>query len=173
MQTLHRRALLAGTVAFATPAVAQPVPPQSITPAKDQDQIMSSGLSKARLARMHDIMAGHVASGRLPGLVTLLDRHGETHVDAIGVQSFGGGAPMRRDTIFRIASLTKPVTAAAAMILVEEAGCASTTRSTSSFPSSPTARCCARSKARSTTRCRRSARSRCAICSRSDPATAP
>ena len=80
----------------------------------------TGGLSKARLGRMHDVMAGHVARGMLPGLVTLISRRGETHVDAIGMTVFGGNEPMRRDTIFRIASLTKPVTAAAAMILVEE-----------------------------------------------------
>jgi len=80
----------------------------------------TGGFSKARLDRMHDVMAGHVASGRVPGLVTLLSRRGEVHVDAIGMQAVGGSDPMRRDTIFRIASLTKPITAAAAMILVEE-----------------------------------------------------
>ena len=55
----------------------------------------------------------------MPGLVTVVSRHGEVHVDVIGNIAFGG-APMRRDSIFRIASMTKPVTAAAAMILVEE-----------------------------------------------------
>ncbi len=80
----------------------------------------TGGWSKARLARMHDVMAGHVASGRVPGLVTLISRRG-THVDAIGMKAAGGSDPMRRDTIFRIASMTKPVAAAAAMILVEEA----------------------------------------------------
>jgi CubicO group peptidase (beta-lactamase class C family) len=78
------------------------------------------GWSKARLARMHEVMSGHVARGRVPGLVTLLSRRGETHVEAIGMQAAGGAVPMRRDTIFRVASMTKPVTAAAAMILVEE-----------------------------------------------------
>jgi CubicO group peptidase (beta-lactamase class C family) len=77
------------------------------------------GLSKARLGRMHDVMAGHVECGGMPGLVTLAGRHGEVHVDVIGKVAFGG-APMRRDSIFRIASMTKPVTAAAAMVLVEE-----------------------------------------------------
>ncbi len=81
---------------------------------------MSGGFSKARLGRMHDVMAGHVARGRVPGLVALVSRRGETHVDAIGTTTVGGSAPMRRDTIFRIASMTKPITAAAAMILVEE-----------------------------------------------------
>lgn len=80
----------------------------------------SAGLSKARLARMHDVMFGHVARGEVPGLVTLVSRRGEVHVDAIGMKAAGGRDPMRRDTIFRVASLTKPVTAVAAMILVEE-----------------------------------------------------
>jgi CubicO group peptidase (beta-lactamase class C family) len=77
------------------------------------------GLSKARLGRMRDIMAGHVECGSMPGLVTLVSRHGEVHVDVIGNMAFGG-APMRRDSIFRITSMTKSVTAAAAMMLVEE-----------------------------------------------------
>ena len=79
----------------------------------------TSGLSKTRLGRMHDVMAGHVENGSVPGLVTLVSRHGEIHVDAIGNMAIGS-APMQRDTIFRIASMTKPVTAVAAMILVEE-----------------------------------------------------
>lgn len=64
-------------------------------------------------------MAGYVERGAVPGVVTLLERHGETHGDAIGAQAIGG-APMRRDTIFRIASMIKPITAVVAMILVEE-----------------------------------------------------
>jgi len=56
----------------------------------------------------------------MPGLVALVHRRGETHVEPIGTLAFGGREPMRRDTIFRIASMTKPITAAAAMILVEE-----------------------------------------------------
>ncbi|QDW40931.1 beta-lactamase family protein [Bradyrhizobium sp. KBS0727] len=79
----------------------------------------AGGLSKPRLGRMHDVMAGHVAGGDMPGLVTLVSRGGEVHVDVIGNMAIGG-APMQRDTIFRISSMTKPVTAAAAMILVEE-----------------------------------------------------
>jgi CubicO group peptidase (beta-lactamase class C family) len=69
---------------------------------------------------MHNVMAGHVERGRMPGLVTLVSRRGEVHVDVIGKKAFGGTDPMRRDTIFRIASVTKPIAAAAAMILVEE-----------------------------------------------------
>ncbi|WP_437586371.1 serine hydrolase domain-containing protein [Sorangium sp. So ce1000] len=82
---------------------------------------MSTGrLSRARLGRMRDVMSGHVERGDVPGLVTLISRRGEVHVDAIGVKAVGGDDPMRRDTIFRITSMTKPVTAVATMILVEE-----------------------------------------------------
>src|ERR671937_1239621 len=69
---------------------------------------------------MHDVMAGYIERGEVPGLVTLVSRRGETHVDALGTMAVGGRDPMRRDTIFRIASMTKPITAVAAMILVEE-----------------------------------------------------
>jgi CubicO group peptidase (beta-lactamase class C family) len=81
---------------------------------------MSSGLSPGQLARMHRIMAGHVERGAVPGLVSLIARRGETHVDVIGNKALGTQDPMRRDTIFRITSMTKPITAVAAMILVEE-----------------------------------------------------
>jgi len=80
----------------------------------------TEGLSRTRLDRMHDVMAGHVERGAVPGIVTLVSRRGEVHVDAIGMKAVGGGDPMQRDTIFRIASMTKPVAAAATMILVEE-----------------------------------------------------
>lgn len=65
-------------------------------------------------------MAGHVACGGMPGIVILVSRNGETHVNTVGTQAFGVDEPMRRDTIFRIASMTKPVIAAATMTLVEE-----------------------------------------------------
>ena len=78
------------------------------------------GFSEARLRRMGEIMARHVEQGGIPGLVALLHRRGETHVEAHGVKTLGEAEPMTRDTIFRIASMTKPVTAVAAMILVEE-----------------------------------------------------
>lgn len=80
----------------------------------------AGGLSKPRLSRMHDVMAGYVQRSDVPGMVTLVSRRGDVHVDAIGMKSLGGSDPMQRDTIFRIASMTKPITAVAAMILVEE-----------------------------------------------------
>jgi CubicO group peptidase (beta-lactamase class C family) len=56
----------------------------------------------------------------LPGLVAAISRHGFEHVDTIGTLGFDRTAPMQRDTIFRMASVTKVITAVAAMILVEE-----------------------------------------------------
>jgi len=79
----------------------------------------NGGLSKARLGRMREVMTAHVATGDMPGMVTLVSRRGETHVEAIGNMAVEG-RPMARDSIFRITSMTKPVTAVAAMILVEE-----------------------------------------------------
>ena len=78
------------------------------------------GFSGAGLDRMRGVMAGHVERGHAPGIVTLVSRRGETRVDAVGTKAVGGGDPMGRDTIFRIASMTKPIAAVAAMILVEE-----------------------------------------------------
>jgi len=72
------------------------------------------------LSRWHRALNRHVESGVIPGLVALASRHGEVHVHTAGTLATGGVAPMRRDTIFRIASMTKPVAAVAAMILEEE-----------------------------------------------------
>jgi CubicO group peptidase (beta-lactamase class C family) len=80
----------------------------------------TGGFSPTRLARMHDTLLSHVDAGRLPGLVALISRRGEEYLDAIGTLAFDRTAPMRRDTVFRLASVTKPITAVAAMILVEE-----------------------------------------------------
>jgi CubicO group peptidase (beta-lactamase class C family) len=80
----------------------------------------SAALSKARLARLHDVMAGYVERGEVPGLVALVSRRGDTHVESLGMKALGESDPVQRDTIFRIASMTKPITAVAAMILVEE-----------------------------------------------------
>jgi CubicO group peptidase (beta-lactamase class C family) len=77
-------------------------------------------LSKSRLERMHRILSGHVERNDVPGLVALVGRHDDVYVETLGTLAFGDPAPMNRDTIFRIASLTKIVTAVAAMILVEE-----------------------------------------------------
>jgi CubicO group peptidase (beta-lactamase class C family) len=80
----------------------------------------TTGLSKSRLDRLHRVMSGYVARKHVPGLVALVSRHDDAHVETLGTMALDDPAPMKRDTIFRIASITKPITAAAAMLLVEE-----------------------------------------------------
>ncbi|MFB4279764.1 serine hydrolase domain-containing protein [Nonomuraea sp. MTCD27] len=80
----------------------------------------NSGFSVAGLRRLREVLARYVESGKVPGLVALVSRGGETHVQALGTMRHDGGAPMRRDTIFRMASTSKPVSMAAAMVLLDE-----------------------------------------------------
>ncbi|MFI6500957.1 serine hydrolase domain-containing protein [Nonomuraea typhae] len=79
-----------------------------------------SGFSEAGLRKVRGVLARYVESGRIPGLVALVSRGGQTHVEAMGTMRAEGGAPMRRDTIFRMASTSKPVAMAAAMVLLDE-----------------------------------------------------
>jgi CubicO group peptidase (beta-lactamase class C family) len=85
---------------------------------REQD-MSGGGLSKSRLGRMRDVMAGYVERGEVPGLVLAVSRRGERVIEPIGAID-PGGASVRSDTIFRISSLTKPITAAATMMCVEE-----------------------------------------------------
>ena len=93
---------------------------RSGAPGRKEQAMSSGGLSEARLDRMRQVMAGHVERGVVPGLVMAVSRRGAVRVEALGTKAVGGSDPMRRDTIFRVASVTKPIAAAAAMILVEE-----------------------------------------------------
>jgi CubicO group peptidase (beta-lactamase class C family) len=78
------------------------------------------GLERTRLARIDELLREHAARREVTGAVGLI-AHGDTvHVATAGVQDLGSAVPMRRDTIFRIASMTKPIAAAAMMMLVEE-----------------------------------------------------
>ena len=79
-----------------------------------------AGFSQVRLAGMQATLQRHLDEDQIPGLVALVHQRGREHVEAIGTLSLDGNVPMRRDTIFRLASMTKPVTAVGAMILVEE-----------------------------------------------------
>ncbi len=84
-----------------------------------------ANLSKPGIDRMHRVLSGHVESREVPGLVALVSHRDDVQVEALGAMSFPTEscvrpAPMKRDAIFRIASITKVVTAVAAMILVED-----------------------------------------------------
>ncbi|WP_331540703.1 serine hydrolase domain-containing protein [Phenylobacterium sp.] len=78
------------------------------------------GFTDQGLARLETTLKDHVARGSAPGLVALVSRGGETHAFALGAKALDGKDPVRRDTMFRLASMTKPITATAVMMLVEE-----------------------------------------------------
>ncbi len=81
---------------------------------------MASGLSLKRFGRVAEALRERSARGEIAGGIALVERHGERTVALAGVMDLADGRPMARDTIFRVASVTKPLTAVAAMILVEE-----------------------------------------------------
>ena len=113
-----------------------PVEPRGVTSAP--------GLDRSGLSRLHDRLAGLVDDGTVPAVAALVACGDDVHVEALGERTLGDGAPLRRDAIFRIASLTKPIAAAAAMTLVDDGSPrARTTRSTRWCPSWPTGACCA------------------------------
>jgi len=95
-----------GREAFAQMAMA---PPESV------------GFSSAGLAALDTAMHGLVDQQKLAGVTTLVARHGKVvHFDAYGKRDLDTGAPMQKDTIFRIASMTKPTIGVAMMMLWEE-----------------------------------------------------
>ncbi len=85
-------------------------------------QATSSGLSPDRLKRIDRFFQEtYVDTGKLPGAVTLVARHGEiAHFGAVGMADVERGTPLATDTLFRIYSMTKPITSVAFMMLVEE-----------------------------------------------------
>jgi CubicO group peptidase (beta-lactamase class C family) len=80
---------------------------------------MADQLTAEGLKRLHDVAARHVADDKIPGLVALVGAGEQVHVDTIGTLSVGG-APVARDSLFRIASTSKPITAAATLALADE-----------------------------------------------------
>ena len=91
-----------------------PPPPQTAAPE-------SVGMSSERLARMHRGMQAFVDRHEAGGIVTLVARDGKVaDVHAVGFEDVASHRPMRPDTIFRIASMSKPITSVAVMMLYEE-----------------------------------------------------
>jgi CubicO group peptidase (beta-lactamase class C family) len=92
-------------------------PAAETTIAKPEDV----GLSSERLARITEMMKRHIAAGEISGGVTLVARHGRiAHLEAVGVIDADSKKPMTKDAVFRIASMTKPVTGLAIMMMMEE-----------------------------------------------------
>ena len=79
----------------------------------------AAGLTAAGLDGLHAAAQRHVADDKVPGLVALVARGGQVHVEALGKLAVGG-PPVARDSIFRIASTTKPITAAVTLAVAAE-----------------------------------------------------
>jgi CubicO group peptidase (beta-lactamase class C family) len=118
--TLRSRALAAATSAlsltFVLPALA--APRAELAPAASPEAV---GFDSARLKRLDDYMAKVVSDGRVAGMTTLLARHDKlVEFKTYGEASLAKGTPMAKDEIFRLYSMTKPITGVAMMILFEE-----------------------------------------------------
>jgi CubicO group peptidase (beta-lactamase class C family) len=79
-----------------------------------------SGFELWRIERLRDVVGGHVQRGAVGGVAWLASRDDDVEVGVSGRLSRDGGVPVGRETIFRIASMTKPIVAVGALILVEE-----------------------------------------------------
>jgi CubicO group peptidase (beta-lactamase class C family) len=81
----------------------------------------NAGMSSERLARLPEGMKELVDKGKLAGVVTMVSRHGKVvEFDATGKRDIASNAPMQKDSIFRIYSMSKPITGVAMMMLFEE-----------------------------------------------------
>src|SRR5829696_5860710 len=79
-----------------------------------------SGFDPARLERLHAVVSGHVERDAVGGVAWLAARGDDLELGLAGTLERGSTAPVRRDTPFRISSMTKPIAAVAALVLVEE-----------------------------------------------------
>ncbi|HWJ71450.1 MAG TPA: serine hydrolase domain-containing protein [Sphingobium sp.] len=114
-----RQALIAGACAAAIALPATSALAQQVTPLPNAASAQAEGFSPERLAKLDAAMTQAVAAREVGGMVTLLARHGKV----VAFHAYGEaapGRPMTRDTIFRIYSMTKVVTAVAMMALYEE-----------------------------------------------------
>jgi CubicO group peptidase (beta-lactamase class C family) len=82
---------------------------------------MPRGFTPAGLARVSALLEGEIAAGRIPGAILLIQQHGKPVLhQTFGVRDVRTAQPMTDDTIFRLYSMSKPITSVAAMILVDD-----------------------------------------------------
>jgi CubicO group peptidase (beta-lactamase class C family) len=124
---------------------------------------MREGLTSAGVERLHAAAEQHVGDALVPGLVALVARGDQVHVEASGTLKIGG-TPVARDSIFRISSTTKPITAAATLAVVGEGLIALDEPVDRLLPELADRQVLGTWTVRSMTRCRRSAPSPSVIC---------
>ena len=115
---LAAMAATALSLVFAPAVGAKPTQAGDLAPAASPESV---GFDSARLKRLDDYMANVVAQGRVAGMTTLIGRHGKVvEFNTYGKASLAAGTPMSKDAIFRVYSMTKPMTGVAMMILFEQ-----------------------------------------------------
>jgi CubicO group peptidase (beta-lactamase class C family) len=113
--TFTRRAALRATIVLS--AVVLPMAAATLPAAKPEDV----GLAPDRLLRIHEMIMRRVEAGDISGAVTMVARRGRlVHFEAHGLMDIEAKKPMAKDALFRLASSTKPITATAILILMEE-----------------------------------------------------
>lgn len=94
---------------------------QSLAAALDTAKPRQVGMSEERLARITDITREYVDEGKIAGVITMVARHGKlVHFEAVGSRGADDDRPLTKDALFRIYSMSKPITAVAAMQLYEQ-----------------------------------------------------
>ena len=102
---------LFGAIAATSPNWARAEPPPPVT----------SEFSRAKLDRVGDYFRNEVATGKIPGAVVLIQQHGRpAYFESFGRRDVATGQPMTADSIFRLYSMSKPVTSVAPMLLVDD-----------------------------------------------------
>src|SRR3977135_1793230 len=82
---------------------------------------VSASFSRAKLQRVGDYIRNEIATSKIPGAIILIQQHGQpVYFENFGVRDVATKLPMTADTIFRLYSMSKPITSVAAMMLVEE-----------------------------------------------------
>src|SRR5216684_9392432 len=82
---------------------------------------VSASFSREKLQRVGDYVRNEIATGKIPGAILLIQRHGKpVYFENFGVRDVTTKIPMSPDTIFRLYSMSKPITSVAAMMLVED-----------------------------------------------------
>jgi CubicO group peptidase (beta-lactamase class C family) len=106
---------------FLAPTLSVLLVAQSLAATLPTSKPEEAGLSADRLKRIHDVIQAHLDAKDFAGAVTLVMRKGKVvHFEAHGLMDLESGKPMRTDTLFRMASMTKPMTAVSVLMLMEE-----------------------------------------------------
>lgn len=113
-----RRTFVAAAVAFLTSAVVAGWPDAA---GAESPPSVRPGFSRKTLQRVGDYLRNEIVSGKIPGAVILIQQHGKpVYFEHFGMRDVATGMPMTADTIFRLYSMTKPITSVAAMMLVDD-----------------------------------------------------